>query len=58
MGLIKYVITGDIIEVYKYSKYIKGNGGANRTNTTFNRVFIRFKSASNIISLLPPHIFF
>lgn len=31
MGLKKYVITGDIIEVYEYSKYIKGKGGANRT---------------------------
>lgn len=29
--LKKYVITGDIVEVYTYSKYIKGRGGANRT---------------------------
>lgn len=31
MGLKKYVITGNIIEVYTYSKYVKGKGGANRT---------------------------
>lgn len=29
--LKKYVITGDILEVYSYSKYIKGKGGARRT---------------------------
>ena len=32
MGLKKYVITGDIIEIYTYEHYIKGSGGANRTN--------------------------
>lgn len=30
MGLKKYVITGDVIEVYEYSKYVRGKGGANR----------------------------
>lgn len=29
--LKKYVITGDIVEVYEYSKYLKGRGGAHRT---------------------------
>lgn len=28
MGLKKYIITGDIIEVYDYKNYVKGNGGA------------------------------
>ena len=27
----KYVITGNIIEVYSYSQYMRGKGGANRT---------------------------
>lgn len=31
MSLKKYVITGDIIEVYNYTNYVKGKGGANRT---------------------------
>lgn len=29
--LKKYVITGNILEVYTYSKYIKGKGGSHRT---------------------------
>ena len=29
--LKKYVLTGDIVEVYTYSNYITGKGGANRT---------------------------
>jgi len=31
-GLVKYVITGDIIEKYTYKNYIHGTGGANRTS--------------------------
>lgn len=31
MGLKKYVISGEIIEVYNYSQYNFGKGGANRT---------------------------
>lgn len=31
MGLKKYIFSGDIIEVYHYSQYITGKGGANRT---------------------------
>ena len=31
MGLKKYVFSGDIIEVYNYSQYVTGKGGANRT---------------------------
>lgn len=30
--LKKYVLTGDIVEVYTYSNYITGKGGANRTS--------------------------
>lgn len=32
MGLKKYVISGDIIEVYNYSQYCSGTGGAHRTS--------------------------
>lgn len=31
MSLKKYVITGDVVEVYNYTNYLKGKGGANRT---------------------------
>lgn len=31
-GLVKYIITGDIIEKYTYKNYIHGKGGANRTS--------------------------
>ena len=47
MGLIKYVITGDIIEVYKYSKYIKGNGGANRTKQKSEDIENSLKNYAN-----------
>ena len=31
VSLKKYIITGDILEVYEYSQYLKGKGGSNRT---------------------------
>lgn len=47
MGLKKYVITGDIIEVYEYSKYIKGKGGANRTKEKSQDIESSLKNYAN-----------
>lgn len=47
MGLKKYVITGDIIEVYEYSKYIKGKGGANRTREKSQDIESSLKNYAN-----------
>ena len=45
--LKKYVITGDILEVYSYSKYIKGKGGANRTSEKSENVENILKNYAN-----------
>jgi len=45
--LKKYVITGGIIEIYEYSKYIKGRGGAHRTLEKSEDVEKALKNYSN-----------
>lgn len=45
--LKKYVITGDIVEVYSYSKYIKGNGGAHRTAEKSEDLEVVLKNYAN-----------
>lgn len=45
--LKKYVITGDIIEVYSYSQYLKGKGGANRTKDKSEDVEKSLKNYAN-----------
>lgn len=41
--LKKYVITGDIVEVYSYSRYMKGTGRFTQNNRKINRYRICFK---------------
>lgn len=45
--LKKYVITGDIIEVYSYSQYLKGKGGANRTTAKSEDIEKSLKNYAN-----------
>lgn len=45
--LKKYVISGDIIEVYEYSKYMKGRGGANRTSSKSDDIESSLKNYAN-----------
>lgn len=45
--LKKYVITGDIVEVYSYSKYVSGKGGANRTSEKSENVENILKNYAN-----------
>lgn len=45
--LKKYVITGDIIEVYTYSKYVSGKGGAHRTEEEAKDVEEALKNYAN-----------
>ncbi len=45
--LKKYVITGDIVEVYSYSKYVKGKGGALRTTEKSEDIENALKNYAN-----------
>ena len=45
--LKKYIITGNIVEVYSYQNYIRGKGGANRTEATADDVENALKNYAN-----------
>ncbi len=45
--LKKYVITGDIVEVYSYSKYCSGKGGAHRTTEDSTDIENALKNYAN-----------